>query len=134
MLSVMGAARADGPDPITLRQTGMDLNAGTFAWVKAVVTAKGDVKPLENAGKALARWSTVFPALFPPGSDKGGDTKALPEIWSDSAGFKKDAETFGAAATKLASDAKAGDADAVAADFKSVGEACGACHKAYRAK
>jgi cytochrome c556 len=75
-----------------------------------------------------------MPVLFPPGSDKGGDTKALPEIWTDRAGFEKIASDAGAAATKLAEAAKAGDADEVAVQFKALGEQCGTCHKHYRAK
>jgi cytochrome c556 len=130
----IATARADGPDIITVRQTAFDLNNASFAFIRSVVQAKGDVKPLEGAGKAIARWATVIPTMFPAGTDKGGNTKALPEIWSDTAGFKKDADALGTAAMKLADAAKAGDADTVAAATKEMGEACGACHKAYRAK
>jgi len=130
----MGAARADGLDTIAMRQVGMDLQTGTFAYIRTATAAKGDVKPLEAAGKALARWAATIPAVFPVGSDKGGNTKALPEVWSDRAGFEKIAMTMGAAATKLAEDARAGDLDAVTADAKTVGEQCGACHRGYRMK
>ncbi len=133
MLAGVGVARAEGPSPIELRQTIFDLNGGSFAFVKAIVTSKGDVKTIEPVAGGMARWAAIIPSMFPAGSDKG-DTKALPEIWSDPAGFQKAAAAFGAASTKLATDAKAGDTDAVEADFKAVGQACGACHKAYRAK
>lgn len=132
LLAVGGTARAD-IDPIKTRQAGLDLLATTNASVKAVITANGDVKTLEGAGKAIKNWSVVLPTLFPAGSDKG-ETKALPEIWTDAAGFQKAAAALGAAGDQLASAAKAGDATAAAAAFKAVGEACGACHKAYRAK
>ena len=79
-LSVCGSARADGIDPIKMRQTGLDLLAGTFSGIRTAIDAKVDVKKLESAGAAIQRWSTVFPTLFPPGSDKG-DTKAAPSIW-----------------------------------------------------
>jgi cytochrome c556 len=127
-------ARADGLNPIAVRQAGFSLQNSDFAYIRAVVAAKGDVKPLEGAGKAIAKWAAVIPTLFPKGTETGGDTKALPEIWSDSAGFQKIALSLGEAATKLATDAKAGDADLVAADTKVLGEQCGACHKTYRAK
>ncbi len=130
----LGIARADGPDPIAARQAAFALNNGDFAFIRSVVQAKGDVKPLEAPAKAMVKWAAVIPSMFPKGSEQGGDTKALPEIWSDSAGFQKAAMRLGDAAAKLATDAKAGDADAVAADTKVLGEACGACHKAYRAK
>ncbi|HVY16638.1 MAG TPA: cytochrome c [Rhodopila sp.] len=132
-LGVLGiaAARADGPDIITLRQTAFDLNNASFAYIRAVVKEKGDVKQLEAPGKAIARWASVIPTMFPAGSDKG-KTKAKSEIWSDPAGFKKDADALQAASMKLADAAKAGDTEAVAAAAKSMGEACGACHRAYR--
>jgi cytochrome c556 len=79
-------------------------------------------------------WTKVIPTLFPKGTEKGGDTKALPEVWSDPAGFEKIALAATDAATKLAAAAKAGDAEEVAADTKLLGQQCGACHKAYRAK
>ena len=134
MLAGLGAARAADLDPIAVRQAGYALNGGDFAYIRSVVKAKGDVKPLEVPAKAIAKWAAVVPTLFPKGSEKGHDTKALPEIWSDPAGFRKIAMKLGDAATKLATDAKAGNADAVAADTKLMGQQCAACHKAYRAK
>lgn len=131
---MIGPARADGLDPIAVRQAAFSLNNGDFAFIRSVVEAKGDVKPLEVPAKAIAKWAAVIPTMFPKGSETGGNTKALPEIWSDSAGFQKVALQLGEAATKLATDAKAGDADAVTADTKMLGQACGACHRTYRAK
>jgi cytochrome c556 len=124
---------AQGIDPIATRQVGLDLLNGTFVGVKAVITAKGDVKTLEALGKAIQRWGAAFPTLFPEGSDKG-TTKAAPEIWTDMAGFRKDAMALSTAGGALATAAKAGDETAVAAAFKEIGDACGACHKAYRLK
>ena len=112
----------------------MALQSGSFGFIRSVVAAKGDVKPLEAPAKAIARFAATIPAVFPAGSDKGGDTKALPEIWSDRAGFEKIAMTLGEAATRLATAAKAGDADAVALEAKAMGDQCGACHRGYRAK
>lgn len=134
MLAGLAAARADGLDPIAVRQAGFSLQGGDYAYIKSVVTAKGDVKPLEVPAKAIGKWAAVIPTLFPKGTETGENTKALPEIWSDPAGFQKIALALVQASAKLATDAKAGDADLVAADFKTVGEQCGACHKAYRAK
>ena len=89
LLAGLGVARADALDPIAIRQVGMDLTGGDFAYIKSVVTSKGEVKPLEVPAKAIARWAATIPLLFPAGSEKGEDTKALPEIWSDRAGFEK---------------------------------------------
>ena len=134
LLATAGVARVEGPDLIELRQAGQDLVLGTFGGIRAVVDAKGDIKKLETPAKALQRWALDFPALFPKGTETGHDTKALPAIWSDNAGFLKAAADFSAAAGKLAEIAKAGDADGIGAQVKAVGDACGACHRTYRAK
>jgi cytochrome c556 len=133
VLAVGGVARAEGFDPVLTRQAGQDLVLGTFAGIKAVITANGDVKTLEGPANAIRKWSIQFPTLFPAGSDKG-NTKAAPTIWTDQAGFRKAAMTLTTTSEALATAAKSGDATAVAAAFKEVGEACGACHKEYRLK
>ena len=134
LLTVAGVASAQGIDPIETRQAGQDLLAGDFAGIRAVVAAKGDVKTLENPAKAMARWIRQFPTQFPKGSDQGHNTKALPAIWSDMAGFQKSADEMADAADKLAVAAKAGDAEVVATQVKAVADACGACHRTFRAK
>jgi cytochrome c556 len=133
VLGLGGAALAQTFDPIKTRQAGQDLVAATVGGVKAVITLKGDIRSLEGPGKAIQKWALVFPTLFPPGSDKGA-TKAAPAIWTDRAGFQKDAEALSAAGGKLAIAAKADDATAAAAALKEIGDACGACHKDYRLK
>ena len=114
LMAGIGAAHAQAPDPIALRQAAMDMNSGTFTLARTIVANKLDVKPIENPARGMAKWAELIPAMFPKGTDKG-DTKALPAIWTDPAGFKKASDEFAAAATKLADAAKAGDADAVAA-------------------
>jgi cytochrome c556 len=133
-ISSIGVALADGLNIIPVRQAGMSLAGGDFAFIRSTVAAKGDVKALEAPAKALAKWAAVIPSVFPKGTETGNDTKALPEVWADNAGFQKIALALGEASTKLAAAAKAGDADEVAADAKLVGDQCGACHKTYRAK
>lgn len=132
-IAALAPAHADGPDLIAVRKAGQDLINGNFAYIRSVVAAKGEVKPLEVPAQAIAKWAPVFPSLFPPGTDKG-ETRALPAIWSDPAGFQKAADALKAAALKLADAAKAGDADAVTADTKELGDTCAACHKSFRAK
>lgn len=133
-LIAAGVARAEGYDPIETRQAGQDLVSGTFAGIRAVVNAKGDVKTLENPAKAMQRWATSLPTLFPKGTEQGHNTKALAEVWSDQAGFQKASMVLADAAGKLSDAAKAGDLDTVAGQVKVVGDACTACHRTYRAK
>jgi len=133
-LSVAGLARAAGPDPIAVRQAGQDLLEGNFIGMTAVVAAKGNVTKLRKPAKAIARWMKVFPTEFPPGSDKGENTKAEPAIWSNHAGFVKAADKLAADAEILAGYAKAGDRAKVAAQLKVMDDDCDACHKRFVAK
>jgi cytochrome c556 len=133
-LATGGIARAEGFAVIELRQAGQDLLSGDYAGIRAVVAAKGDVKSLEDPAKAIGRWMRQFPSLFPKGSEVGHNTRALAAIWSDPDGFQKAAGNLVDAATKLAELAKAGDAEAVAAQVKVVGDACAACHRTFRAR
>ncbi len=126
-------ARAD-IDAIAVRQAGMSLQGAALGAVKAGVAAGVEVKTFANAGTAMSLWAKQIPSVFPAGTDKGENTKALPAIWSDSAGYAKAAAALGTAADKLAAAAKANDKTAFAAAFKEVGDACGDCHKTYRAK
>jgi cytochrome c556 len=133
-LAIGGAARAEGYNPIETRQAGQDLLAGDFAGIRAVVALKGDITKLEDPAKAIARWIRQFPTQFPKGTEEGHNTKALPAVWSDPQGFQRAAEDLAVAATKLAELAKAGDAAAVEAQVKVVGDACAACHRTFRAR
>ena len=89
---------------------------------EAVVASAAKLKELEAA----------FVKLFPAGSDK--DSKALPTVWSDMAGFQAASKNSEAAFDKLAVAAGSGDLAAVTAAFGETGKTCGACHDKFRAK
>jgi cytochrome c556 len=126
--------QAEGPDIIETRMAGQDLLEGDFDGIRAVVEAKGDVEPLEEPAKAMARWIKQFPAQFPVGSEHGHDTRALSAIWSHATEFRKASDDMALASDRLAQLAKAGDAEGVAAQVKVVGSTCRACHQTYRAR
>ncbi len=87
-----------------------------------------DAAVAKAAMEKIAANAAATPALFPAGSE-GGD--ALPAIWANFADFEAKS-----AALKTAADAAAAAADggleAFAPAFGAVGQACGACHQAYR--
>lgn len=119
---------------ILTRQAVMDLQAAATGATKRTLDAKGDVKTLKDGAEAIAKSARVIPALFPPGTDKGGNTKALPEVWSDRAGFEQAAANLGKAAQALSAAAVSGDEAATADAFRNLGQACGNCHRTYRAR
>lgn len=67
-------------------------------------------------------------------STKGEKTKALPEVFSDAAGFKTAADNLQSTVSKLAAASKGGNEAAVKAAIGDVGKACGGCHDKYRQK
>jgi cytochrome c556 len=70
--------------------------------------------------------------LYPENSKTGGDTAALPAIWTNLADFKGRYEKFGAEAK--AAQATVKDADSFKAAFPGLTKNCGGCHETYRAK
>ncbi len=76
----------------------------------------------------------AFPAMFPAGTETGGDTKALPAIWSNRAGFDEASNNGIAAIDKLLAAAKSDDTAAFTKQFAEVGPTCGACHRNYKAR
>lgn len=134
-----GMARAaDAPadiDIIAIRQAGQDLVQGNFTGLSQAAKNKvPDVKPFAFAARALTKWEPQFMTMFPPGSDHGHNTRALPAIWTDRAGFENAAHNLIQAAAKLEEIAKSGDQAAFAAQVDVLGEACNTCHKQFRAR
>jgi cytochrome c556 len=135
-LFLAGAAWAASPayDPILTGQAGFDQMGALFGDMKAGIAAKTDPKQFLDGAKAIKRWASVIPSLFPEGSDKGHDTKAKPDIWSDPAGFQKAADALADGADKLVAAATANDPAAFADAFKATGAACGGCHRNFRVR
>ena len=130
-----GAATVSSDELIAARQAEMKLHAAVMSTLKRAVDEKvADVRPFKDAGDALAASGKAFPGLFAEGTEKGHDTKALPVIWSDRAGFDKAAANFADAAQNLSKAAASGDQAGFAAAFQATGQACGACHRTYRAR
>ena len=80
---------------------------------------------------ALADLAGIVPSVFPEGSG-GGDTEALPEIWTQPEDFANRLETFKQAASALKAAAASGDG--VGSAVQNVGQACKGCHDNYRAE
>jgi cytochrome c556 len=131
-LGAVSLAFAAQDDIIKMRQRLMDAN-GQAAKV-AVSMIRGDL-PFDAVIAAavvssISHDNSVFPDLFPKGSDQG-ETKAGPEIFAKNADFR-------ALSAKMAKDAQAAaeaaakGKDAFAAAFQVVGQNCQACHETYR--
>ncbi len=122
---------------IAARQASYDMSVATINEMKLAVAAGQDVKKQFYPARALVRWSTVLPTMFPAGTEPGAtsvETHALPAVWSDRAGFEKAAADYQAATSKLSDLAQSGDTAGFSAQLNDLSKACDACHDKYKAK
>ena len=119
-------------DVIEKRQAAMKANSADAKAIKAAVESK-DYATIEVKAKDIMATAEKIPALFPKGSTTG-KTKATPAIWEKSDDFAKAAKNLGKAASELAAAAKAKDDAEIGVKVKALGDACGSCHKAFRAE
>jgi cytochrome c556 len=132
IVALAGTAMAQGGDVIAQRREGMKRMAQHMQAMKAVVDNRGDVKGTVERIDDMLAWYRDEPKLFPAGSDKG-DTRALPAIWSDHAGFLQANATMIFRVQQLRTAAAGGDQAAFAQAYQDTSAACGACHRPYRA-
>jgi cytochrome c556 len=125
-------------DPILDRQALMKERGKIAAGLSKVVKGETpyDAASVLTALQALQANAEKLDAgldtLFPAGSDTG-KTTAAPKIWEDMAGFKA-VEAKYLADVRAAVAAAPTDADALKAQFNTIGGDCGTCHKTYRVK
>ena len=124
----VGAAVA-GDDPVADRRQIMLMNSHLEDVALRVISGKYPMEKATAAMKTLQNNMTVFPTLFPMGSDKGY-TEASPQIWENM-------DDFRSLAAKLVTDAKVAEGaamkgvDAFALAFQAVQADCKGCHSKY---
>jgi cytochrome c556 len=118
-------------DVIEKRQQVMKGQSANVKAIKAADESK-DFATIETKAKDLVSSSNLIPSVFPKGSTKG-KTKATAAIWDKRDEFEGHAKKLNKAAGELATAAKNKDEAAVDTKIKAVSEACGSCHKAFRA-
>ncbi|MFO1081695.1 MAG: cytochrome c [Reyranellaceae bacterium] len=119
-------------DAVKERQDNRKQAGAAMRAIKGIIDANGPTAGAVEQAAKLKTLEAAFVKLFPAGSDK--DTKALPTVWSDWAGFQAASKAADAAYDKLATAAGSGNMDALKAAFADTGKTCGACHDKFRAK
>ena len=129
------AAGAAFADPIADRQAVMKERGKIVGGLVKIIKGEQDfdAASVQTALQALEANSHKLDigAMFPAGSDTGGDTTASPKIWEDMAGFKAVNDKF-VADVKAAAAAPAQDVDALKAQVGTIGDDCATCHQTYR--
>ena len=121
-------------DAIAYRKAGFNVLGRHFGVVAAMANGRlpWDAKAAaDNADIALVVARLPY-AGFVPGSERGGNTKADPKIWTETAQFNAAAQKMQDEMGKLAVAAKSGNQDQVKAAVGATGAACKACHDNYR--
>ena len=131
------AAAQPAPSPddiIAARKAGYKHIGDLFGGMKKGIDAGADVTPFAPQAKEISDWAHKVPTLFPPGTETGHETHALPAIWQNKPDFESKAANLATEADKLSTVAATGDKAAFEAQWKTTGGACGACHREYRAR
>lgn len=131
--SQWSAQAAGESDAVKGRKELMKKNVrGGMANIKKGAKA-GESAMIQKGAEALAEAAEKIPSAFAK-KDLSGETRALAAIWEKKSDFDDKAKALGTAAKALVVAVKSGNKAKIDGAMKSVGAACGGCHKAYRAK
>lgn len=127
---------AKAEDAIKYRQSALFVMGQHFGRIGAMVNGRApfDAKAAQENADIVAEMAKLPWAGFGPGTDKGAQTKALPEVWTEQAKFKDHATKLEAESVKLAAAAKTGNLDNLKTAFGATAASCKACHDSFRAK
>lgn len=131
--ALVGTVLAQATDPIAARKDNRKQAGAAMKAIKGIIDAKGPTAGAVAHAAKLKELEVAHVKLYPKGSDKG-ETKALPVIWTDMAGFAAASKATADAADAMAAAAGSGSVEALTAAFGATGKTCGACHDKYRAK
>ena len=122
-------------DAVKYRKSALFVMQQHFARVGAMAAGKApfDAKVAAESAAVAESMSKLPWAAFGEGTDKG-DTKAKPEIWTESAKFKEYADKMQAEMSKLAAATKTGNLDSIKVAVGATGDSCKTCHDVYRNK
>ena len=124
-------------DAIKFRQSALTVMGTYFSRLGAMANGKAPYDAAAAAADAeiVAMVSHLPWQAFGPGTDKGRETAARPEIWQEQAKFKDRAEKMQATvAQTLLPAAKSGSLDQLKAAFGPTAQSCKACHDDFRRK
>ena len=133
-LSVPASAQFAKPeDAIKYRKAALTVMAAHFGRVAAMANGRipFDAKAAADNATIAESMSKLPFAAFGEGTDKG-DTKAKPEIWTDTAKFAEARDKMQGEMTKLAAAARTGNLDSIKSAAGATGAACKGCHDSFR--
>jgi cytochrome c556 len=121
-------------DAIKYRQGAFRVMSAHFGALGAMANNRAPFDPQAAArhGDVIALVSHLPFAGFAAGTDKGENTRAKAEIWTEQPKFRAAAEKMQSEVGKLAAAAKTGNLDNLKAAFGPAAGSCKACHDDFR--
>ena len=135
LASLPAAAQFQKPeDAIKYRQSAMVLQGNHLGRVFAVANGRVpfDAKATNDNIEIVALINRLQFAGFIEGSDKGGNTRAKPEIWTEKDKWNAAVAKSQDDVNKLVVAGKSGNLDQIKTAVGAVGQSCKGCHDAYR--
>ena len=135
-LGMSATAQMKPEESIKYRQSGMFLVGQNFGPLAAMAQGK---RPYDKDAAIKHAAVVAFVSKLPvdgfvPGTEKGGDTKAKPEVWQEMDDFKSKMEKMQQETAKLSEVAQTGDFNALKAQIGETGKACKSCHDKFKNK
>lgn len=131
-ISLPAAAQFAKPeDAIKYRQSALFVMGQHFSRIGAMANGRVPFDAAAAAANAdiVAEMAKLPWAAFGAGTEGG---KSKPEVWKEGAKFKEHQDKMVAETGKLAVAAKAGNIDALKAQFGATAGSCKACHDSFR--
>jgi cytochrome c556 len=131
-ISLPAAAQFAKPeDAIKYRQSALFVMGQHFSRIGAMANGRVPFDAAAAAANAdiVAEMAKLPWAAFGAGTEGG---KSKPEVWKEAAKFKEHQDKMVAETGKLAVAAKAGNIDALKAQFGATAGSCKACHDSFR--
>ncbi len=121
-------------DAIKYRKAAFTVMGTHFGRVAAMANGRipFDAKVAADNAEIANMMAKLPYAGFGPGTDKGGETRAEPKIWTEMDKFNAGATKMQEEMAKLNVAAKGGNLDAIKAAVGETGKTCKACHDNYR--
>jgi cytochrome c556 len=134
-LSLPAAAQFQKPeDAVKYRQGAFQVMGQHFGRLGAMANGRVpfDAATAQANADLVVTMSRLPYVAFTEGSDKVGNTRAKPEVWSKRADFDAAAKKTQEELVKLQAAAKTGNIDQIKAAFGAAGQSCKACHDNFR--
>ncbi|WP_309680795.1 cytochrome c [Polaromonas sp.] len=136
-LSLPAAAQFAKPeDAIKYRQNALFVMGQHVSRVGAMAAGRApyDAKLAADSADIIADMAKLPWAGFVPGSDKGGNTRARPEIWTEQVKFMQSSDKLIADTARLAAVARSGNLENLKTAFAATAGTCKSCHDAFRSQ